>query len=96
MLPLLAHAHGLAERCNPYLVARAGRDAREATALSAFVQTGGYLAAAVAPPLLGALRQATGGWTAPVAVVLAATVLLLLSGLVAAGIAGRRLAARAS
>jgi CP family cyanate transporter-like MFS transporter len=77
------------------IVARVGRDAREATALSAFVQTGGYLAAAVAPPLLGALRQATGGWTAPVVVVLGTTCAFLAFGLLAAVVAARRLPARA-
>src|SRR3954452_2339650 len=77
------------------IVARAARDAREATALSAFVQTGGYLTAAVAPPLLGALRQQTGGWTVPVAVVLGTTVAFLGFGLLAAAAATRRLPARA-
>jgi MFS transporter, CP family, cyanate transporter len=76
------------------IVARAGRDAREATALSAFVQTGGYLAAAVAPPLLGALRQATGGWTVPVVVVLGTTTAFLAFGLLASTVATRRLPAR--
>ena len=78
------------------IIARVGRDARESTALSAFVQTGGYLAAAVAPPLLGALRQATGGWAAPIAVVLVATLLFLATVLLAAGATARRMAAHAS
>jgi CP family cyanate transporter-like MFS transporter len=78
------------------IVARVGRDARESTALSAFVQTGGYLAAAVAPPLLGALRQSTGGWAAPIAVVLGTTLLFLATGLLAAGVTARRMAAHAS
>lgn len=34
------------------------------TALSGFVQSGGYLVAAVAPLIMGALRTATGGWVA--------------------------------
>jgi CP family cyanate transporter-like MFS transporter len=76
------------------IVARAARDGHEATALSAFVQTGGYLAAAVAPPLLGALRQATGGWTAPVLVVLGTTLAFLAFGLLAASVAAHRLPAR--
>jgi MFS transporter, CP family, cyanate transporter len=76
------------------IIARVGRDAREATALSAFVQTGGYLAAAVAPPLLGALRQATGAWTLPVVAVLGTTTAFLAFGLLAASVATRRLPAR--
>jgi CP family cyanate transporter-like MFS transporter len=35
------------------------------TALSSFVQSAGYLMAAIGPVLVGALHSMTGGWTVP-------------------------------
>ncbi|HEY2552117.1 MAG TPA: MFS transporter [Streptosporangiaceae bacterium] len=52
--------------------------------LSAFGQGGGYLIASTGPLLIGLLHSATGGWSVPVAVLLAVAVLALVSGLLAA------------
>ncbi|MDX2377201.1 MFS transporter [Microbacterium sp. LRZ72] len=49
------------------------RSDREAAGMSAFVQGGGYAVGAVGAPLMGALREGTGSWDAPLALVLAVT-----------------------
>ena len=67
------------------LVVRVARDAAESRQFSALVQGGGYTVAATAPPVLGAVHAATGGWTAPLLVVLAAIGVLAVAGGVAAG-----------
>lgn len=54
-------------------VSLAARDSREATGMSAVVQTVGYLVAASSGPLIGALRAATGGWTVPLGVLIGTT-----------------------
>ncbi|MEV6671158.1 MFS transporter [Streptomyces sp. NPDC051162] len=46
------------------------RDAHTAARLSGMAQTWGYLLAAVGPFALGAVHQATGGWTVPIVVLL--------------------------
>ncbi|WP_346659559.1 MFS transporter [Brevibacterium permense] len=70
------------------IIARtAGSDAQTASA-SARVQFGGYLAATLAPPFAGWLNTATGGWTAPLLLILAATLAFTITGLVAARRAG--------
>jgi len=48
------------------------RDDRHAAAINALVQATGYTIAAFAPTIVGAVRDATGDWTAPLLVVLAA------------------------
>jgi CP family cyanate transporter-like MFS transporter len=50
--------------------------ARTARALSGTVQTIGYLVGSTGPFLLGALRDGTGSWTAPLAVLLVAVVFM--------------------
>ena len=55
-----------------------------AASLSAFAQSAGYLLAATGPIGVGLLRSQTGSWTAPVAVLLALTAILLVAGLLAA------------
>ena len=50
-------------------------------ALSAFAQSVGYLFAALGPLLVGILYDATGGWTAPLGVLLAALVVQAAAGL---------------
>jgi MFS transporter, CP family, cyanate transporter len=55
-----------------------------AASLSAFAQSAGYLLAAAGPIGVGVLRSVTGSWTAPVAVLLALTAILLVAGLLAA------------
>lgn len=52
--------------------------------LSGIVQTGGYTLAVAGPLATGVLRDATSGWTVPVAVVLALLVVQTVAGLVAA------------
>lgn len=56
-------------------------DNRRTTAL---IQTVGYCAAAVGPIIVGWMREATGGWVAPFAVVVAALVLMTVCGQIAA------------
>ncbi|UNO40884.1 MFS transporter [Streptomyces sp. MST-110588] len=62
------------------MVLRSG-DAHTAARLSGMAQTWGYLLAAVGPLALGAVHQATGGWTVPVVLLLAVCVGLVLLGL---------------
>ncbi len=50
-------------------------------ALSSFVQSIGYLLSAIGPLGTGLLREATGGWTVPIAVLLALTAPMLWTGL---------------
>ena len=49
-------------------------------AMSAFAQSGGYLIAGTGPLLVGVLYQATGGWAAPFALLIAAAVAALVFG----------------
>jgi CP family cyanate transporter-like MFS transporter len=59
------------------LIAQRSPDVATARRTSAVVQTAGYACAAVAPTLLGAVHDATQGWTAPLLVVVG---LLLVMG----------------
>ena len=72
------------------IIAEVGGDARRTTALSAFVQSVGYLVAAAAPPAVGAVHQAAGNWFAPMLVVLVTTAAFLVLGVLAATLAARR------
>ncbi|WP_437090556.1 CynX/NimT family MFS transporter [Streptomyces hundungensis] len=65
------------------IVLRAG-DARTAARLSGMAQTVGYLLAAIGPLAAGAVHQATGGWTVPIALVLGVCAAALAVGLFAA------------
>lgn len=65
------------------IVLRSG-DARTAAQLSGMAQTVGYLLAAVGPIAAGAVHQATGGWTVPIALVLGVCAAALTVGLFAA------------
>lgn len=71
------------------IVARLARTDREAAAGSASVQTGGYLAATVAPPAAGWLHASTAGWTAPILLILVATLAFTVAGLLAARASNR-------
>ncbi|MEV8148575.1 MFS transporter [Arthrobacter sp. NPDC080073] len=62
----------------------------EAASASARIQGVGYLAATVAPPLAGWLNTSTGGWTAPLLLVLGATFMFTINGLWAARLSERR------
>jgi CP family cyanate transporter-like MFS transporter len=75
------------------MIVRVARDALESTRFSALVQGGGYTVAAAGPPVLGAVHAASGNWTAPLAVVLAAVALLAVAGGWAARIGAAQTAA---
>jgi MFS transporter, CP family, cyanate transporter len=62
------------------------RDGADAAALSGMAQSLGYGFAAAGPFVIGALHDATDGWTVPAAVLLADWVLILVAGMAA----GRR------
>ena len=62
------------------MVLRSG-DAHTAARLSGMAQTWGYLLAAAGPVVLGAVHQATGGWTIPLALLLCVCAGLVLLGL---------------
>lgn len=66
------------------IVARSGTP--ETTArLSGFAQPVGYLFAAAGPFVVGLLREVTGGWTAPLALLITSAVLLMGAGLMLGG-----------
>ncbi|WP_241838058.1 CynX/NimT family MFS transporter [Streptomyces sp. CB03234] len=65
------------------IVLRSG-DAVTASRLSGMAQTVGYLLAAAGPLAAGAVHEATGGWTVPIALVLCVCAAALAVGLLAA------------
>lgn len=65
------------------IIARIATSDREAATGSATVQTGGYLAATLAPPAAGWLHTTTTGWTAPILLILLTTVAFTVAGLLA-------------
>ena len=67
-----------------FFTAARSPDPAAAASLSAFSQSAGYLLAAAGPIGVGLLRSETGSWTAPVAVLLVLTAILLVAGLLAA------------
>lgn len=71
------------------IIARVTSTDREAATISARVQTGGYVAATFGAPLAGALNSATGGWSAPLMLVLVAALAFTGAGVVAALLARR-------
>ncbi|MGO2931930.1 MFS transporter [Microbacterium sp.] len=68
------------------LISIRARTPESAVALSSFVQSSGYVFAAVFPLLMGVLHETTGGWTIPLLVIAAVLVVAIPFGLVA----GRR------
>ena len=58
-------------------------DQAHAAQLSAMAQTVGYAVAAVGPLLIGVLREATGGWSAPLILLLGVLVPLFVAGMAA-------------
>ncbi|PKI91232.1 MFS transporter [Actinomycetales bacterium SN12] len=68
------------------LISIRSRTPESAVLLSSFVQSAGYVLAAIFPALVGILHDATGGWTIPLIAVGAVLVLTFPAGLVA----GRR------
>ncbi|GAA2873274.1 CynX/NimT family MFS transporter [Pseudonocardia halophobica] len=67
------------------LVVRRARDLTENRRMSALVQGGGYTVAATGPSVVGAVHEATGTWSGPLLVVLAAVLVLFTAGLAASG-----------
>lgn len=65
------------------LISIRAREPETAVALSGFVQSGGYVIAAVFPLLLGVVHTATGGWQVPLAILIAALFLSIPAGLYA-------------
>ena len=57
-----------------------GDDERTSVGRSGMVQGAGYSVAATGPLLLGALHEATAGWTVPLLVELVAVLLFLVPG----------------
>lgn len=72
------------------IIARISHSDADTASASARVQAGGYLAATCAPPLAGWLNTATGAWTAPLLLVLAATPTYTVGALLATRLAARR------
>ncbi|MFD5213781.1 CynX/NimT family MFS transporter [Microbacterium sp. NPDC058345] len=68
------------------LISIRSRTAESAVLLSSFVQSAGYVMAAVFPVLFGVLHGATGGWTVPLLVIAA----VLLAAIPTGMMAGRR------
>ncbi|MFS2280744.1 MFS transporter [Microbacterium sp. OR21] len=68
------------------LISIRSRTPESAVLLSSFVQSAGYVLAAIFPLLVGVLHDATGGWTVPLIAVAAVLVITFPAGI----IAGRR------
>jgi CP family cyanate transporter-like MFS transporter len=66
------------------IIVRMSRSDDQARGMSAFVQGGGYLLAATGPSIVGAVHEATDGWSAPLIVVTASVLVLLAFGVTAA------------
>jgi CP family cyanate transporter-like MFS transporter len=65
------------------LVAQRARDHDASSALSGMSQSVGYLVAAFGPVVFGGLHSLTGGWTAPLALLLAVIATLSVVGIFA-------------
>jgi CP family cyanate transporter-like MFS transporter len=66
-------------------IVRRSRDLTENRRLSAMVQGAGYVVAATGPLVIGAVHDATGGWTVPLLVILGAVVVMAVAGAASAG-----------
>ncbi|HEV7871988.1 MAG TPA: MFS transporter, partial [Modestobacter sp.] len=66
-------------------IVRRSRDLTENRRLSAMVQGGGYAVAATGPLVIGAVHDTTGGWTAPLLVILGAVAVMAVAGTASAG-----------
>ena len=65
------------------LIGLRSRSPADAARLSGFAQGLGYLMAGFGPIIAGVLRQETGGWTAPFAVLIGVLVLMVAGGVLA-------------
>lgn len=66
------------------LIGLRSRTAEGTVALSAFTQSGGYLIAGLGPLLVGVLYGVTGGWTAPLILLIGVVAVQMVTGLVIA------------
>ncbi|WP_181428949.1 hypothetical protein [Modestobacter versicolor] len=66
-------------------IVRRSADLTENRRLSAMVQGGGYVVAATGPLVLGAVHDATGGWSVPLLVILGAVGVMAVAGTASAG-----------
>jgi len=66
-------------------VVRRSRGLTQNRRMSAMVQGGGYTVAATGPLVIGAVHDASGGWTAPLLVILGAVAVMAVAGAPAAG-----------
>lgn len=66
------------------LITRRTTDVTVTASTSAFVQSSGYILAAVCPMIVGALLGLTGGWTAPIVFMIGISVLMGITGALAA------------
>ena len=66
------------------VIVQISRTDRESSALSAFVQGVGYIVAALGPPVLGLVHDASDGWTAPMLIVVGTTLTFSVLGIPAA------------
>jgi CP family cyanate transporter-like MFS transporter len=62
------------------MISRSGENTAETTALSTLAQSTGYLLATVGPFGAGLLHSTTGGWTLPLALLLALAVIQIVVG----------------
>ena len=74
-------------------IVRASRSERQSARMSAFVQGGGYVVAALGPPTVGWAHDVTGGWTVPLLMVLGSTLAFTVFGTTASLQASRVAAA---
>ncbi|MGC3955019.1 MAG: MFS transporter [Propionicimonas sp.] len=83
---LWAVSLGLSGACFPLalsLITARTRDPHVTARLSGFGQTIGYALAATGPLLVGVMLAATGGWTIPLWVLIATSVVMVIAGLIA-------------
>ncbi|MGY1750224.1 MFS transporter [Modestobacter sp. SYSU DS0511] len=66
-------------------IVRRSRGQTESRQLSAMVQGCGYVVAATGPLVIGSVHDATGGWTAPLLVILGAVIVMTVAGAVSVG-----------
>jgi MFS transporter, CP family, cyanate transporter len=66
-------------------IVRRSRDLTDNRRMSALVQGGGYTVAATGPLVVGAVHDATGGWTVPLLVILGAVAVIAIAGAPASG-----------
>lgn len=86
LVPVWVTLFGLAGVLFPLslvLISIRSRTAESAVLLSSFVQSAGYVMAAVFPLLVGVMHDATGGWTLPLIVVMAVLIAAIPAGLMA-------------